>query len=126
MSFLSVLQKCSLFFITSSWTLIFCTYSVWYILLLLAAGSISKKNGDKGLPATLCLIFHMFLILCPIRSVSFLTNSCCTEWCRFLITTLYARCCRGWYVWNPTFSLLICLLLFCDIPVFILYLLTHC
>jgi hypothetical protein len=87
------------------------------ISLLLAAGSISKKKSDKGLPETLCLMFRRFLILCPIRSISSLTNFCCTEWCIFLITTLYARCCRGWYVWNSIFSFLVCLLLFCDIPI---------
>jgi hypothetical protein len=30
---------------------------------------------------TLCLMFQRFLILCPMLSVSSLTNSCSTEWC---------------------------------------------
>jgi hypothetical protein len=80
------------------WTLMFFSYSMWYISLLLAACSISKEKGEKDLPETLCLMFHRFLTFCPIYSISSFTNSCYIEWCRFLIITLHTRCCRGWYV----------------------------
>jgi hypothetical protein len=43
----------------------FCRYPMWYISLLLAAGSISKKKSDKGLPVIPRLMFRKFLILCP-------------------------------------------------------------
>jgi hypothetical protein len=83
---ISTLESLALWYIIllwwggSVWTLIFCGYSMWYISLLMAAGTISKKKGDKELPETLCLLFHRFLILCPIWSISYLTNSCRTEW----------------------------------------------
>jgi hypothetical protein len=32
---------------SSVWTAMFCRYSVWYIWLLLAVGSISKQKSDK-------------------------------------------------------------------------------
>jgi hypothetical protein len=65
----------------------YCSYSMWYILLLLSAGSISQKKSDNGFPVTLSLMLQRFLILFPVLSIS-LTNFCCTEWCRFLITAL--------------------------------------
>jgi hypothetical protein len=78
----------------------FCRYSTWYISLLLAAGSVSKKKSDKGSPVTNCLMFHKSIILCHIRSTSSLTNSCCIDWCRFVITALFANFFRRWCVWN--------------------------
>jgi hypothetical protein len=90
---------------------------VWYISLLLAAGTIYKKKSDKGLPVTLCLMFHRFLILCPIRSVSSLTNSCCSEWCRFLITLCTHVVVKVCMCGIQLLSLLVCLLLLCDISV---------
>jgi hypothetical protein len=79
--------------------------------------SLAVLSGMLNSKFLLCLMFHRFLILCPIRSVSSLTNSCCTEWCRFLITNLSARCCRGWYVWNLTFFSFSMSIIVCDIPV---------
>jgi hypothetical protein len=51
----------------------FCRYTIWYISLLLSAGSTSKKRSDNGFPVTLCLLFQRFVILCPILSISSLT-----------------------------------------------------
>jgi hypothetical protein len=70
----------------SVWTLMFCSYWMWYISLLLSAGSIfkkKKKKSDNDFPVTLSLMFQRFLILRPVLWIS-VTNSCCTEWCTAL------------------------------------------
>jgi hypothetical protein len=63
-------------------------------------------------------VMSFICLTCLDKIVSNLVKESCISLinvCRFLITTLYAHCCRGWYVWNS--SLVVCLLLFCDIPV---------
>jgi hypothetical protein len=53
----------------SIWNLTFYRYSIWCILLMLAAGSISKMkmNSHEGYPVSLCLIFRKFLICAPLN-----------------------------------------------------------